>query len=89
MHGDFLNFLPNVLKFKINSSVYIDKFLNNVAIQETISNTAVVFVYNNIENTCNDYKIILDSIMNDAGRGLKTITWTLMNPTTNIDDVQI
>ncbi|KAL4504651.1 hypothetical protein ABPG73_021498 [Tetrahymena malaccensis] len=89
MQGDTLNFLPNVLKFKINTSSYIDTFLNNIVYQQTPQNTGVVFTFKKIENSCNDYKITLDKVSNDSGRGFKSITWTLLNPTTNQDDVKI
>ncbi|KAL4476117.1 hypothetical protein ABPG74_009850 [Tetrahymena malaccensis] len=89
MQGDTLNFLPNVLKFKINTSSYIDTFLNNIVYQQTPQNTGVVFTFKKIENSCNDYKITLDKVSNDSDRGFKSITWTLLNPTTNQDDVKI
>ncbi|KAL4504648.1 hypothetical protein ABPG73_021495 [Tetrahymena malaccensis] len=89
MQGDNLNFLPNVLKFKINSNSTIDTFLNNVVYQKAPNNTGVVFIYNKIENSCNDYKITLDKVLNDSGRGFKNITWSLLNPTTNQDDIKI
>ncbi|KAL4504649.1 hypothetical protein ABPG73_021496 [Tetrahymena malaccensis] len=89
MQGDTLNFLPNVLKFKINTSSYIDTFLNNIVYQQTPQNTGVIFTFKKIENSCNDYKITLEKVSNDSGRGFKSITWTLLNPTTNQDDVKI
>ncbi|EAR87813.3 transmembrane protein, putative (macronuclear) [Tetrahymena thermophila SB210] len=89
IQGDTLNFLPNILKFKINSSSYIDTFLNNIVYQQPPQNTGVVFNFKKIENSCNDYKITLDKVQNDSGRGFQSITWTLLNPTANQDDVQI
>ncbi|KAL4499740.1 hypothetical protein ABPG72_017280 [Tetrahymena utriculariae] len=73
VQGDTLNFLPNVLKFKINSNSSIDTFLNDF-VQKFPQNTGVVFIYTKIENSCNDYKITLDKVLNDSGRGFKKIT---------------
>ncbi|EAS06080.3 furin-like repeat protein (macronuclear) [Tetrahymena thermophila SB210] len=89
MQGDILNFLPNVLQFKINSSSAINIFLNNVVYQQAPLNAGIVFNYNKIENSCNDFKITQFKILNDSGRGLKSITWSLQNPTSNPDDVKI
>lgn len=89
MEGDTLTFKSSVLKFKNNSSVSIDTFLNNIVIQETPVNTIVAFTYDAIGNTCYDYKITLEKIENDSKRGFMTISWTLLNPTTDDEDIEI
>ncbi|KAL4479115.1 hypothetical protein ABPG72_008945, partial [Tetrahymena utriculariae] len=89
MLGDTLDFLPNFLQFKINSSSRINKFLKNIVAQQAPQNPGIVFNFYKVENSCNDFKIIQFKILNDSGRGLKTITWSLQNLTSNSDDVQI
>ncbi|KAL4432698.1 hypothetical protein ABPG74_011519 [Tetrahymena malaccensis] len=89
MQGDTLDFIQNVLQFKINSSSPINKFLNNVVAQKPPQNPGIVFNYNKVENSCNDFKISQFKILNDSGRGLKSITWSLQNPSSSQEDSNI
>ncbi|KAL4481736.1 hypothetical protein ABPG74_007825 [Tetrahymena malaccensis] len=81
MENNELTLRGNVLSFKDQTSL-ITAFYKTTVSQQYPGVSQLIFNYKNIQNSCDDITINFSQIINDAKRGLLSITWSIVSYST-------